>query len=270
MIEIIPAVLRRTYDEICDDSARIEGLVAVAQLDVCDGKFVPSKTWPYAISGAVELNEDFMALSRQEDGLPYWETLDWEIDLMIDAPEKNLEQWLPIGASRYIVHADAIANWERFLDLDIMNPDARKIGDDVVIGIGLAIDPETDLDEVMEYIPHFDFVQCMGIAKIGFQGQPFDESVLEKINRIRNTFPNMPISVDGGVSVETARELVNAGATRLIAGSAIMGSDDVEMAIAQLESAAGVYDEDTAEVAGEGEDEEGEEEFVLLDDEIAL
>lgn len=256
MIEVIPAVLRRTYDDIYNDASRIEGLVPIAQLDICDGKFVSSKTWPYAIAGSPELNDDFLALSRQEDGLPYWETLDWEIDLMISEPEKTLEQWLPVGASRYIVHSAAISNWERFMDLDIMNPDARKIGDDVVIGMGLAIDPDTDLDDVWEYIPYFDFIQCMGIAEIGLQGQPFDETVLDKINRIRNEFPNMPISVDGGVSAETARDLVAAGATRLVAGSAIMGSDDAEAAIARLESASGMWDE---EAVGEMEAKGGEE-----------
>lgn len=144
------------------------------------------------------------------------------------------------------------------MDLDIMNPEARRIGDDIVIAMGLAIDPDTDIDEVMEYIPSFDFVQCMGIAKIGYQGQPFDESVLEKINIIRNVFPNMPISVDGGVSAETARDLVGAGATRLIAGSAIMGAESTNEAIAELEGAAGVVelgDDELAEVI-EGEDEE--------------
>ena len=76
----------------------------------------------------------------------------------------------------------------------------------------------------------------MGIDKIGFQGQPFDERVLENVRKIRKAHPEMPISIDGSVNFDTAKSLVDAGATRLVSGSAILEADDFTQAIAQLEN----------------------------------
>jgi ribulose-phosphate 3-epimerase len=244
-IDIIPAIMPKTFDDLHARASEVEGLVPLAQIDIMDGRFVASKSWPYAL-GYPERDEDFLALSRQEDGLPYWETLDYELDLMIAEPEKHLEEWLPLGASRIIIHAEAVQDWNALFALDFLNPDARRIGDDIVIALGIAFNPDTDISEYQEQIEKFDFVQCMGIAKIGYQGQPYDERVLEQINRIRSSFPNLPIAVDGGVSDKTALELVQAGATRLVAGSAIFGADDKEQAIGHLES---LVSQDTLEEA---------------------
>jgi ribulose-phosphate 3-epimerase len=234
-INIIPAIMPKTFDELYDLASQVEGLVPLAQIDIMDGRFVASKSWPYE-KGYPDRDDDFMALTRQEDGLPFWETLDYEIDLMIAEPEKHLEEWAPLGASRLIIHAEAVTNWEQLLTLDIMQRDARRIGDDVVIAVGVAFNPDTNIAEYADYIEHFEFVQCMGLAKIGYQGQPYDERVLEQVNRIRRSFPNLPIAIDGGVSEKTAKELVQAGATRLVAGSAIFNADDKEAAIGRLES----------------------------------
>ncbi len=237
MVEIIPAIMPSSYDELYDLASQVEGIVPLAQIDIMDGRFVSSRSWPYN-NGFPEKDEDFMALSRQEDGLPFWETLDYEIDLMIDEPERHLMEWMPIGASRLIIHAEAVKDWEQLLSLDIMQEGARKIGDDVVIALGISFNPTTDISQYAEYLEYFDFVQCMGIDKVGFQGQPFDEKVLSQINKIRSLYPHMPVSVDGGVNENTIPDLVDAGATRLIAGSAIYKSDDKEAAIAHLESIA--------------------------------
>ncbi len=234
-IDIIPAIMPKSFDELFQRAGEVVGLVPLAQIDIMDGRFVASKSWPYGL-GYPERDPDFLALSRQEDGLPYWETLDYELDLMIDEPEKHLDEWLPIGASRVIIHAEAVKDWNALFALDFLNPDARRIGDDIVIALGIAFNPDTDISTYMEQIERFDFVQCMGIAKIGYQGQPFDERVLEQINRIRSSFPNLPIAVDGGVNQETIKELVQAGATRLVSGSAIFGAEDKEEAIGRLES----------------------------------
>ena len=74
----------------------------------------------------------------------------------------------------------------------------------------------------------------MGIVKIGYQGEEFDERVLERINQIRIAAPNLPISVDGGVSLTTAHELKASGATRLVSGSAVFSAEDMGIAIEEL------------------------------------
>ena len=66
----------------------------------------------------------------------------------------------------------------------------------------------------------------MGINHVGFQGEPFDERVIEKVKAVRAKYPEMIISVDGGVSLETAPKLIEAGVSRLIVGSAIFNSDN--------------------------------------------
>ena len=114
---------------------------------------------------------------------------------------------------------------------------ARDIGGEKVVELGLALNPDTSLDTILPYMEKIDFVQCMGIARIGYQGQPFDERVLTQINQLRVKYPNLPISVDGGVNIETAALLKQAGATRLVAGSAIFGASDVSEAITGLQSA---------------------------------
>ena len=74
----------------------------------------------------------------------------------------------------------------------------------------------------------------MGIARIGFQGEPFDERVIEKIKEIKKHYPEMIVSVDGGVSLENAQALIEAGATRLVSGSAIFEDSDISSIIGEF------------------------------------
>ena len=76
----------------------------------------------------------------------------------------------------------------------------------------------------------------MGIEKIGFQGEPFDERVLDQIKALRKQFPEVTISVDGAVDFDTAPELIEAGANRLVAGSAIFNGPDISGAINEFQN----------------------------------
>lgn len=78
----------------------------------------------------------------------------------------------------------------------------------------------------------------MGIERVGFQGQMFDERALEVIKALRQKYPDVDIQVDGGVSLERVASLVRAGATRLIVGSAIFSSDDPQRAYKDISRAA--------------------------------
>ena len=226
-----------SYDDLVEKAGRVRGLVPLAQVDIMDGIFVPSKSWPYT-SGGIHGDEHFVALSRQEEGMPYWDELDYEIDLMIAEPEKHIDEWLPLGASRLIFHIEAIEDHEVFWSNDIFKEGARDVGGDKVVEVGLAINPDTPLETIEPHVGKVDFVQCMGIAKIGYQGEPFDERVFEHINKLRVKYPNLPISVDGGVNKDTAKLLKQAGATRLAVGSVVFGSSNVALAIEELRKAA--------------------------------
>jgi ribulose-phosphate 3-epimerase len=238
-MDVIPAIMPDSYDDLVAKAKRIRGLVPLAQIDIMDGAFVQSKSWPYT-EGGVKTEPHFIALSSQSEGMPFWEDLDYEIDLMIAKPEAHIDEWLPLGASRLIFHIEAIKDLEVFFAHAIFQPGAREIGGTKVVEVGMSIDPDTSIERIKEcflkpnYIGKIDFIQCMGIAKIGYQGQPFDERVLERVNDLRVDFPNLPISIDGGVSKDTAKLLRQAGATRLVAGSAVFKAHDPEEAIRSL------------------------------------
>jgi len=234
--EIIPAIMPTSFEDLRVKAEKVSAFVGLAQIDIMDGVFVASKSWPYT-EGGVEKEPHFVQLAKQEEGLPEWEDLDYEIDFMIAEPEKHIDEWLPLGASRLIFHIESVKDIEAFFGHDIFKLEARSIGSHKVIELGLALNPDTPLEAILPHIFKIDFVQCMGIAKIGYQGQPFDERVLTQIHALRLKFPDMPISVDGGVNMETAHDLKGAGATRLVSGSAVFGAEDVEGAILALQNA---------------------------------
>lgn len=235
MIEIIPAIMPDSQEDLVEKVTRVRGYVPLVQIDIMDGVFVKSKSWPYT-TGGVKRDEYFLALVNQDEGLPFWDDLDYEIDLMINEPEKHIDEWLPLGASRLIFHIESIKDAEAFWNHDIWKEGARDIGGTKVVEVGLAINPNTSLDAIIPYISRIDFVQCMGIGKIGYQGQEFDERVLEQVNQLRVKFPNLPISVDGGVSSETIPLLRGAGANRMVSGSAIFRSNDTKATIKSLKN----------------------------------
>lgn len=243
-MDIIPAIMPDNWDDLVRKAGRVHTLVPLAQIDIMDGVFVASKSWPYN-GGGTAREAHFVALAAQREAMPYWEELDYEIDLMIAEPEKHIDEWLPLGASRLIFHIEAIKDVEEFFAHDIFRPGARDIAGQRVIEVGLAINPDTPLAAIepyvfeIKYLGKIDFIQCMGIARIGYQGQPFDERVLAHINTLRAKHPNLPISVDGGVGADTAKLLKQAGATRLVAGSAIFGAGDPAQSIEELRKLCG-------------------------------
>jgi ribulose-phosphate 3-epimerase len=209
-IEIIPAVLPRDFSELKDKLELIKDVAKTAQIDVCDGQFVPTATWPYK-----RQDDSFEKILREEDGLPGWEKLVFEIDLMVNYPERIVDEWVTAGATRIIIHVEAKG--------DIMGT-LLQLKDRVEIGIALGM--ETPVDVIEQYKEYITSVQLMGIDNIGLQGQAFDMKVVEKVKAVKDRYPDLSVSVDGGVSLENASLLIAAGANRLVVGSAIFKSDN--------------------------------------------
>ncbi|MEK7118612.1 MAG: hypothetical protein AAB869_03285, partial [Patescibacteria group bacterium] len=122
-----------SYDDLVAKAGRVRGLVPLAQIDIMDGIFVRSRSWPYlptpgfrraGATGGVIKDKHFTALTNQDEGMPYWEELDYEIDLMIAEPEKHIDEWLPLGASRLIFHIETIKNHAAFWSHDIFKEGA--------------------------------------------------------------------------------------------------------------------------------------------------
>lgn len=192
----------------------------MVQVDVVDGVFVSSKTWPYIN----QPDSDFSKILKEETGFPFWQELDFEVDLMISKPEDHLDEWIKVGAKRAILHVESSDNILTLIDK--ARADLPVKDSILYTELGLAINPDTPNEELDKFLDKIDFVQFMGIAKIGFQGQAFDERVIEKIKNLRAKQSNVTISVDGGVNLETAPMLIEAGVNRLVVGSAIFGTDD--------------------------------------------
>jgi len=229
MAEIIPALMPKNFEDLEKYASKFRGLVDTIQVDVMDGKFVSEISWPYTGDGV--LAQSFLEIVGQERRLPEHDGLNYEFDLMVTDPEKTIKSWTQTGAHRLVFHIESIKDREWFWkNLAHIKTPAEFLGIPGV-EIGLAIDIGTPNEEVYSHIDRIDFIQCMGIPKIGFQGQPFDKQVLFKIADLRKRFPELIISVDGGVSLETAPLLISAGANRLISGSAILESENIETTI---------------------------------------
>jgi len=209
-IQIIPAILPMTFADVESGIEAVRGAAKMVQIDICDGRFVPNATWPYR-----KHDDSFDRIIREEVGMPGWEDLDFEIDLMADAPQDKVHEWIQAGASRIIIHVEAEGDVAKAID--ILNGAAEA---------GIALDIETPIDEIATFRDKVTFVQLMGIDNVGFQHQAFDDKAIGRVKECRLKYPGLPISVDGGVSLETAPALIAAGADRLVVGSAIYGTSD--------------------------------------------
>lgn len=216
-MNIIPAIMPKNYFDIEDKVRLVMGHVPMVQIDIMDGVFTPRASWPFPLP-----NPQFDAIQREEEGLPLWEKMNYELDLMVRHPDQNFEQWVKLGAARIIVHLESLADPMAFFESKLVQ-DMRNFTE-----IGIAFDNSTGAEAVLPYLPFVDCVQVMGIARIGFQGNPFDDRALYNIERIRKAVPNMPISVDGAVNKETIQKLKEAGASRFVAGSAVFENGIVE------------------------------------------
>lgn len=206
MNEIIPAILPNTYEELEVGLARLVDGPRYVQIDVCDGVFVPARTWPLNPSD----RGHFSDIIKGEIGLPHWEDFNFEVDLMVHNPEKHVLQWVAAGMFRVVFHLESKHNWVEFKD---------AVGETAEIGLAIDLDPP--YEKLAQYIPRVDYVQIMGIAKLGKQGTELDDRVFALIDKVRADFPDVTIQIDGGVTEKNAKALLDRGADRLVVGSAI-------------------------------------------------
>ena len=187
----------------------VEGLVAWVQVDIMDGRFVLPSTWATA--------EDLESLDGKTK---------IEAHLMVEQPEDILPEWLKY-ADRILVHYESTHIFPAIAE--------SFTGHLVELGVSLNID--TPLD-VLENLPeNVKVVQLMSIDKVGYQGEKMNEEIFMRVKALRKMLPNVKISIDGGVNLENARALVEAGADNLIVGSAIWQAENVSAAIKELQDA---------------------------------
>jgi len=227
MTEVTPAVLAEDFQELNEKLAKFINTTKIVQIDICDGKFTPSISWPMQAKDQLGVQ----SILDEEDGLPFWDKIDYEFDLMVLNAHKKFDFFARLGAKRIVFHLEAETESDFKDFLESIDPYLKDN-----IEIGLAINTTTDIEKLSPFINCIDFIQCMGIENIGFQGEPFDDRVIDQIKNIKEKYPEIKISVDGSVNEETAPLLIEAGASRLVIGSALMQCYDIREKIEEFEN----------------------------------
>lgn len=129
--------------------------------------------------------------------------IDFEVHLMVSRPEEIMERWVDRGARRIIVH--------KFDDI------IGKLRGQAEIGLAVKLD--TPIEEIFSLVSEVDFIHLMSIAEIGEQGHLFEPIIFDKIKKVREKFPEIVISVDGGINTTNYQTLKDSGVDRFIVGS---------------------------------------------------
>lgn len=234
---LVPAVLPTSREDLEAKLALFEKMPDVrrVQIDAVDGRFVTPASWPYTNV------EEFRAMVMREETLPLLERFEYEIDLMCLDAERAGDLWLALGATRLTFHAESTTDLPRLL---ARMHERHSAGAGFVPGLvsfGVALNLESDLSLIESCLDQVDYVQFMGIARIGRQGQPFDRRVLMRVRTFRQQHPNIPVQVDGGETLEHARELAVLGISNVIVGSAILRAKDPVAAAAAFDDLENQY-----------------------------
>jgi ribulose-phosphate 3-epimerase len=216
-IDIAPSILSADFAQLAQEIGKVErGGARVLHLDIMDGHFVPNIT----------IGPPVVASIRKITGM----TLD--VHLMIDSPERYLEEFMRAGANWISVHAEADRHIARTLQF------LRDSG----MRAGVALNPGTPINVLGEILPMADYVLIMTVNP-GFGGQKFIPSTLKKIRTLRTMIVSsgsqIRVEVDGGIGPANLPDVVTAGADVIVAGSAIFSSGkDVSEAVREMRTIA--------------------------------
>lgn len=242
---VTPAVLPSSHEDLEEKLALFARIPSVSriQIDVVDGKFATPASWPYSDStGSPQAaQKELRDMVQKGKMLPRLDCIEYEIDLMCLDAEQAAAAWLALGATRLVFHAESTTDLPRLLASTRSRFGAGDGFAPGLVSYGLAVNIATDFALIEPCLSDIQFVQCMGIARIGQQGQPFDRRVISKIRTFRNSHPDIPIQVDGGVTIANAPEFLTLGVTNLVIGSGILKARTPTKAFAAFEALQNSY-----------------------------
>ncbi|MFZ5966322.1 MAG: ribulose-phosphate 3-epimerase [Bacillota bacterium] len=205
MIKIAPSILSADFSRLASDIKKVEDAGAdLLHIDIMDGHFVPNIT-----IGPLVLNS-----IKKETKLPF------DVHLMIENPDLYIEEFVKAGADIITVHVEACKHLHRTIQY------IKSFG----IKASVSLNPATPLSTIEYVLAELDMVLLMSVNP-GFGGQTFIPSTLGKLKTLKGMIQqqglSIDIQVDGGIKLENAREVADAGANILVAGSAIFHSSDI-------------------------------------------
>ena len=213
MIEIVPSILSADFAHLADDIAKVEQAgIRMLHVDIMDGHFVPNIT----------IGPPVVASIRKATRL----TLD--LHLMIENPDLFVPAFVQAGADQLTVHYEACPHLDRTIR-SIQSEGARA---------GVVINPATPVHVLDDILEVADYILVMSVNP-GFGAQKFIPNAIHKVRaldqRRKELGLQLPIEIDGGVSLENASEIARAGCNWLVAGSHVFRSEDPATAVRELE-----------------------------------
>jgi ribulose-phosphate 3-epimerase len=212
--QIAPSILAADFANLQKEVEMLNASAAdYIHVDIMDGVFVPNISFGIPVTEAIHRHA----------------TKPLDVHLMIINPELYVEDFVKAGASIVTVHVEACTHLHRTLQ------EIKRLG----VAAGVALNPHTPIELLTEVIEEVDLV-CVMSVNPGFGGQKFIEHSYAKVANLKNLIlkkgAKTQIEVDGGVSEQNAKRLVEAGADILVAGSFVFRAPDPIKAIASLKS----------------------------------
>jgi ribulose-phosphate 3-epimerase len=214
MIEVAPSVLSADFTKLKSQIKEVEkGGAKILHIDIMDGHFVPNITFgPFILKQIRKITNLIL-----------------DVHLMIADPDKYIKDFVDAGADYVTIHQESTVHLHRTVQY------VKSLG----VKVGVSLNPSTH-ESTLEYVLNeLDMVLVMSVNP-GFGGQKFIPEVLPKIKNIKRMIENRNlntiIEVDGGVTSENAKIINEAGATWLVAGSAVFGKDNIPQAIKDIQN----------------------------------